>query len=139
MVLTTKELGKIFLLSFAVGYIIELILSQYWQYEMLDYYLGVPIFIVFTWMILLTTTFILAKKFQKKYKKSLIFSLLVLFIPITILFETFGSQVLGIVLNVDYPSLFPLTGCCKAPIWVYLLYLGVALVVFPIFDELWNS
>lgn len=129
---------KIFWISLLIGYTFELIinLSGLWGYDTLTYFLGVPVFIVLTWGFLLTGGYFLTKRVQKRYKLSLIKALSLIFIPSIIIFETIGSQVLGIMLNVDFPSLFPLTGCCRAPAIIYLAYYFIALFAFKKFDEI---
>lgn len=129
---------KIFWISLLIGYAFEFVLNalNIWAYDTLAYFLGVPVFIVFTWGFLLTGGFSLTKTVQKRYKLSLIKALSLIFIPSVIIFETIGSQVLGIVLNVDFPSLFPLTGCCRAPVALYVAYYLIALLAFRRFDKI---
>lgn len=129
---------KIFLTSLWIGYLFELAinLSGLWGYDNLTYFLGVPVFIVFTWAFLLTFGYFGIKKFQKRFKLKILDALLITFIPSVIFFETVGSQLLKVTLNVDFPSLFPITGCCKAPTLIYIAYFFVSLHAFRKFDKL---
>jgi len=129
---------KIFWMSLLIGYLFELIINALgiWGYDSLDYFLGVPVFIVFAWTFLLTFGYFGIKRFQKIYSGSILKALLITFIPSVIFFETIGSQILKVTLNIDFPSLFPLTGCCKAPVIIYVAYFFVSLYAFRKFDKI---
>ena len=134
-----RKTSKIFLISLLIGFLFETVMASVWQYDTLTYFLGVPVFIVFVWGFLLTFSYFNVKRFQKKQRLKLWEALLIVYIPATIVFETIGSQVLGVMINVDFPSLFPLTGCCKAPLIIYIIYYFVALFAFKKFDDLPNQ
>ncbi len=129
---------KIFWISLLIGYVFEFVINflGIWGYDTLPYFFGVPAFIVLVWGFLLTLGYFGVKRFQKRFKLKLYQALLIVFIPLVIIFETIGSQVLGIMLNVDFPSLFPLTGCCKAPVIIYVTYFFTALIAFSRFDKI---
>ncbi len=129
---------KIFWISLLIGYVFEFLINalNIWGYDTLTYFLGVPVLIVLTWGFLLTFSYFNVKRFQKKYGFKLYKAFLIIFIPSVIIFETIGSQFLGIMINVDFPSLFPLTGCCKAPAIIYVAYYFVALSAFKKFDKI---
>jgi len=133
-----NKLFRIFLLSLLIGYIFEFIINAtgIWGYDDLTYLLGVPVFIVFVWGFLLTLGFTIVKNVEEKRKLTLMIALLLVFVPAIIIIETIGSQFLGIVINEDFPSLFPLTGCCKAPLGIYIIYYFVALISFTVFKDL---
>lgn len=121
---------KLYLISLLVGFFFELFLSSVWQYNMLDYFLGVPFMIVLSWGSLLPLGYLLVEKLKKTNKLPYWLNLLIIYIPSIIIIESVGTNILNWQLNKIYP---PLIGnFMKAPPLVYLSYFLVALLTYSI-------
>jgi len=126
--ITIRKVSIIFLISVLVGYIFELYVSKFWQYDTLFYFLGVPLGIVFVWGLLLTVGYLILNLFEAKTKIPFYFDLLLLYIPVIILVEFIGTNILNWQINEMFPAL--IGNFMKAPITIYITYYLVTLIVY---------
>jgi hypothetical protein len=123
-----KKPFKLFLISLLVGFTFELLMAKVWQYNMLTYFLGVPIMIVLAWSVLLPLGYFIVNKYEKKTKFPFWLNLLFLYIPMIIIIEFIGTNVLHWQLNKIYPAL--IGNFMKAPIPIYIAYYLITLFVY---------
>lgn len=125
-----KKILNVFLLSLVVGFIFEKIMAQLWQYDTLYYLFGVPVVIVLVWGFLLTFSYFLVSKYEKKTKSPLYLDVLFLYIPSIIIAEFVGTNILNWQINEIYPAL--IGNFMKAPITIYVAYyfVSVAFITF---------
>ena len=123
-----QSLVKVFLMSLIVGFIFERVMVYFWQYDTLPYFLGVPVAIVFVWGILLTSGYYILNKYERKTKLPLFLDLLLLYVPLIIVAEFIGTNVLNWQINKIYPAL--IGNFMKAPIIIYVAYYLVSLFFF---------
>jgi len=119
---------KIVSISLIVGYFFELMMKSFWQYDKLTYFLGVPVGIVLAWTFLLTTGFYVIEYYESKTKIPYYLDLLFLYIPLVVIVEFIGTNVLNWQVNKIYPAI--IGNFMKSPVVIYVAYYFVALFVY---------
>ena len=119
---------KIYVISLLIGLLFEALMSNIWRYDMLTYFLGVPVVIVLSWGSLLSLGYFLVEKYEKKTKIPFWLDLLLLYIPMIIIIEAIGTNILHWQLNKIYPAI--IGNFMKAPFRIYVAYYLIALFIY---------
>jgi hypothetical protein len=131
-----KDMTKKILVAFTIGFILEFFMSKLWGYNNDPFtILGVPLFILLTWSVLLPLGYHLRKGFIKKKTNNIIKDA-ILALGFIFTLEYVGGVIMGIRLSVTdlYPALLPLD-VFRAPLWLLVTYIIIVVGYWKLFDS----